>query len=409
MYRVCFVAPLARPILEPSFVCDFGGAEVRAVNFANGLARDIEFDVSMVLRSYRRESPRRIDRITAYFETIDAPLPRTRDLPRDGLFLWNLLRIKLQKLERSLRKRRSQRTPEQRISQLIQGIPADLICCFGVDQFSATVIQAAKAANKRSLLFTAREQDVDGQRHNEIVQAYGGDAVAYRGAIGAADAIVTQTAQQQDLLHKNFGRTAHLIRNPVKLQDRKLETSNDGEYILWVGRAEKTFKRADTMLLLAAKCPDVPFVAIMNKRDDQVFYELVNAAPDNLKIVSHVPYSEIETYYAKAKALLSTSISEGFPNAFLQAGKYGRPILSLHVDPGEMMTRHECGCVTHGDLDALVDAITDIWHDQDGLRRQTMSANIRRYVETYHSDRERIAELQHVIRSLAASSRSQAA
>ena len=200
-----------------------------------------------------------------------------------------------------------------------------------------------------------------------------------------------------------------MIRNPIDLSNRVTTNSASGEYILWVGRADTFFKRADKMLQLAAMCPDISFVAIMNKRNQRVYDALTNDAPPNVDIVTHVPYREIERYYANATALLSTSEGEGFPNAFLQAGKYGQPILSLNVDPGEMISTHACGLLANGDMDAMAWMLTDLWQNKNAPQRTKLSTNIRNYVQAYHAFDARINELADVLRIMENSDRMKAA
>jgi len=400
MHRVCFVSPLARPVLEPNFQCDFGGAEVRAVNFATGLASDSQFDISMVLRSYRKEKSRRIGNLTAHFEPIASPIVRTKDIKRDRYFAWNLLKTKCQKFARSIQKRRQFEQPrDAHALPLLTELPADVLCCFGVNTYSANVIESAKQSSKQTLLFIAHDQDLDCEgKYKAIAEAYGGDVRVYRRVVESADRIVVQTPRQQSLLQEKFGRDARVIRNPIDLTNRVETNSSGGNYILWVGRADTFFKRADKMLQLAAMCPEIPFVAIMNKRNERVFDQLIASATSNVRIVSHVPYHEIEDYYANATALLSTSEGEGFPNAFLQAGKYGQPILSLNVDPGEMISAHQCGLLSHGNMDAMATMLTDLWRDRDSARRTELSDNIRRYVQDFHASDARINELADEIR-----------
>ena len=181
IHRVCFVSPLSRPILEPDFPCDFGGAEVRAVNFAKGLTKFSEFQVSMVLRAYRHEKPHAIGGLQAFFEKADAPIARTKDIPPGLAFLPKLAQAKLQKTWRSLRKRIGISRPVHVYQQhLIASLPTDLVCCFGVNAYTYNILTAAKDSGKRTLLMVAHDQDFDVQTHSDIVKNYGGDVQVYR-------------------------------------------------------------------------------------------------------------------------------------------------------------------------------------------------------------------------------------
>ena len=73
---------------------------------------------------------------------------------------------------------------------------------------------------------------------------------------------------------------------------------------------------------------------LMNRSDENIFKEVECAKSLNLEIIEWLPYRKAEALIAGAFALVNTSCFEGFPNTFLQAGKFGVPILSFEVDPG---------------------------------------------------------------------------
>ena len=60
---------------------------------------------------------------------------------------------------------------------------------------------------------------------------------------------------------------------------------------------------------------------------------------------------------AGARALLNTSVAEGFPNAFLEAWALGTPVISLFVDPANLIRTHRLGYVCDGNMDMLLDLL----------------------------------------------------
>src|SRR5690606_17231655 len=72
----------------------------------------------------------------------------------------------------------------------------------------------------------------------------------------------------------------------------------------------------------------------------------------------------------------------GFPNSFLQAGKYGVPIVSLNVDPDGMLTEHGAGICCHGSLEMMVQSL--IGAIGRGADYDRMSDRARRYVQQHH-------------------------
>ena len=102
----------------------------------------------------------------------------------------------------------------------------------------------------------------------------------------------------------------------------------------------------------------------MNNHDPRTFAELKKLAPSNVEIVEQVPFSEIEDLFCQSHLLINTSAAEGFPNSFLQAAKYGKPIVSLDVDPGNMLTEHGCGVCARGNLEQMAEVVRGLIADR---------------------------------------------
>jgi len=403
LYRICFATPLARPILDPSFQGDFGGSEVRAVNFAKGLSCEGEFEVSMVLNSYRPEASRKFARIKGHFDRQPAPIPKTRDLKRDHTFYWNALKITIRKLQRSIQKKREKLTSVRpKAMPFLRDVPADLVCVFGVHHYAANVVATARKSDKRSLLFLASDTDLDERYATQDAARNDYRQLAHmcRFALLNADKIIAQTETQQRLLLERFGRESTVIRNPIDLRvpSDSAERPMHDRYVLWVGRADTFSKRADKCFQLATACPNVKFVVILNRRDESTLQRLFQQAPPNAEVIERVPFTGIDRYFRHATALINTSDAEGFPNAFLQAGKYGVPILSLNVDPDEMITRHGCGSFANGDLETMNRQLIRYWDEDESFRRA--STSISTYIREYHELAARVQELRAEILDL---------
>lgn len=81
---------------------------------------------------------------------------------------------------------------------------------------------------------------------------------------------------------------------------------------------------------------------------------------------------------AGAKVLLNTSQMEGFPNAFLEAWALGTPVISLFVDPGDVIKNNRLGYVCAGDIGLLENLL-------DGMQYDIGEGDLRLYVEKNHS------------------------
>lgn len=373
MAEICFLRVGATPLFVQGSQSAFGGAEVRALTFARALAKRgvaVEFAVG---------------------GHVDLP-----SVSEAGIRLLSLpdRRRGIKKLVGSLRGRL---TSVPQSFPGIQLISAPVVGCFGVHSPTAQAVAAAKRVGKKTLLFLTSNEDAEspagktGKSKRHWIQ--------HRYAIQQADEIVVQTETQRKSLRDNYGRTGTLIRNPI-------ETKIDGDamlqfrsHVLWVGRADTDSKRADLCRSLAARCPEIPFLMIVNGGDDRILEDWAQDPLPNVQIKKCVPFEQIDRYFQSASVLLNTSVSEGFPNAFLQAMKYRTPILSLDVDPDDVLTRHDCGAVA-GTMDRMVQLLGDYWPRgplavQKGLRA-------RDYLVQHHDVDARVEELQTLVERLAA-------
>ena len=93
---------------------------------------------------------------------------------------------------------------------------------------------------------------------------------------------------------------------------------------------------------------------------------------------------------ASAKALLNTSRMEGFPNAFIEAWALRTPVISLSVDPGNVIKNHHLGYVCNGRVELLEELI-----QRDTLDLDT--AQIQDYVLKRHSAKYTVSVFEDII------------
>lgn len=209
-------------------------------------------------------------------------------------------------------------------------------------------------------------------------------------AIRHANHIVTQTEHQARLLLQNYGREADaVIRNFQPDPTEKIDKSGPLT-VLWVAN----FKRW--------KQPEL-FVALANELRDleSVRFVMVGAAASgtgtvdwnaavmaqikearNLDYLGPLPQAEINRLFARAHVFVNTSKWEGFPNTFIQAWMREVPVVSLSVDPDQVLAHGKMGIAaeTPGALASAVRALIT-----DPARRAEYGARARRYALREHS------------------------
>jgi glycosyltransferase involved in cell wall biosynthesis len=264
----------------------------------------------------------------------------------------------------------------------------DIVCCFGNNKESAESIADCKRASCKSVLCITSDSDLSLNYREDTngKNDFGTPNWMCHYAIENADHIFVQTESQLRELKSRFGRSGEIIRNPVDIAadaPSRWPLRGERDTILWIGRSDGFNKRPLLLLELARRCPDLPFLMIMNKTHADVYDAVQANRPPNLTIVERVPHKEIWDYYRRSRVFVSTSSYEGFPNTFLQCAVAGVPVASLSVDPENILSRHGCGLLADGDIDVLARDVRALWQDAALAERHALSFH--RYAFDHHS------------------------
>jgi glycosyltransferase involved in cell wall biosynthesis len=405
MADVCFVCLHAYPLFRPSVGESFGGTEVRAWLFARELARLGTHRLSFLVLDHGQPASERLDEVSV----LAHPCYRivSGSVPPDGsaqspLFLRATARARAQ-LGRVFGFTRVAgiAVPKERV-RCYERIQANIFCVFGVSNLAAEVAVHCQRTGRKMLLIAGSDDDFSEayRRRSAKKNPYGSIAGLCRFAIESAHTIVTQTDAQARLARDRFGRKAVTIRNPVVLDRPPTVSSPHDRVALWIGKSDEV-KRPALLVRLAYAAPSVRFLAVMNRSDPMIFDAVRETAPANLEIIERLPFADTQSLFARAFALINTSRFEGFPNAFLQAGKFGVPVLSLEVDPDGVISTHRCGIVAGGDVAALAHSVVRLQEDKS-LAEQ-LGRNLRAYVETHHRLEDRARELDELLTRLSTS------
>lgn len=187
----------------------------------------------------------------------------------------------------------------------------------------------------------------------------------FKRSVANANAVIAQTQYQKSILESKFNRESTVVPNGYPVANDVL-SYEDREGILWVGRFDQDQKRPHLFLDLAEQHPDQEFRLIGGGIDSTSTYtqyiQKRATSLSNVTFIGTVPPDEIHEEYRKAIALVNTSSYEGFPNTFLEAWRYGTPVLSLAVNTGRYLKGRSIG-FSSGDIDKLSQYIHEMVND----------------------------------------------
>ncbi len=159
------------------------------------------------------------------------------------------------------------------------------------------------------------------------------DRILYRRGLRAASEIVAQTAMQADKLRKNFGVSSTVLPMPCEFpvveQAPQPPPQSSRQRVVWIGRISPV-KRLEWLIRIAQDLPEIDFQVIGPFETEDYANKMLSASKDtrNLEFLGAVGREEVSAFYSGALCLCCTSISEGFPNTFLEAWSQGLPVVS---------------------------------------------------------------------------------
>lgn len=368
--KICFVSLMAYPYLTQKNTGTAGGAELQQVLLAKELAKD-GFDVSFVVYD-PGQKPLEIVEGIKIFKLPTSSYVGIKSYPLKLYIFWKTL----------------------------GQINADIYYKRAASYVTGFIAFFCLIKKKKFVYSIASQTDVDG---THIVESYLKNSPsfmgplfkhAYKFGIKRAGCVIAQNEEQQKLLKKNFNRDGVLIKSICLLQNEKLKKDMP-PIVLWVSSVQE-LKQPELFLELAKAIPSSRFQMIGGASRDKKFYEQIRATANgipNLDFVGFVPHPKINQYFGRASIFVNTSTAEGFPNTFLQAWARYTPVVSLNVDPDEIICKNKLGFHSRT-FEQMVEDVK-LLLENEGMREE-MGKNGRRYVEQEH-DIKRIVEQYKII------------
>jgi len=358
---VCFITPKAYPLFRPEVEGVFGGAEVDMYLLALELARDPEYQVSSVVADYGQTPQEIVDNVSVI---------------------------------KSVNFKKNPLTGATKIWQALKQAGADIYIIESAS-WGVPLVAAFCRRHRKILIYrTAHTYECDGTFLREKYFL----GRAFKWALSRAHMVITQNECDQSNLKRTIDIESTIIPNWQRLPPLEKDERN---IILWVGRTAP-FKKPHLFLELAGRLPSEKFVMICQKATgDRKYEELCRATEpvSNLEFHQRIPFHEIDNFFQRARVLVNTSDSEGFPNVFVQACKWSVPILSLNVNPDGFLDQYSCGLSCDGDMSRLEQGLKFLLENDRCLE---LGQNARRYAEERHDIKKIVEQYKDIFRNLLA-------
>jgi len=345
-----FVAPHAWPVLASADISVVGGAEVQQVLLARALVRR-GCRVAFVVKAFgqaRIEHVGGIKAVCCPFRYLGGP--KRAYLP-DTLALCAVL------------------LAERPDFVFVKGPPAVLLSAgTGARVTGATLIKIVQGLD------------------DCMIQPSRPGNLIYLAGTRLIDWTIFQTCEQKVLGERNLSLKGSVIRNIGHPMGAPLPWSKRDVDVLWVGGCERS-KQPDLMLDLAERMAAVRFSMIVSPRRDLEFNTRIEQrarAIPNVRYLGFVKYIETLEWCRRARLLCGTSHQsmEGFPNVYIQAWQAGTPVVSLLVDPDNVIMRNGLGVVS-GSLTRMALDVEKLLADSP--RMESMSNACVRHAAAEHS------------------------
>lgn len=365
--KICFVAPGAYPHFKHSKLQYTGGAELQIYWLATELAKNSDFELCLIAGDYNQKPTEYIQnvKLIKYFS------PQRPD---------------------SIQKKILQAS---RFLKILRHEKPNILISTANNSLAFLCSLYAKTTNCKHIHRIAHDKDTGTER----IKDFGFTARLYIYGLKYSDHIIVQNKLQKELLLKNFNKPSTLFRSLFPITKQK---NTDKKYTLWVSRYKK-WKRPELFLRMAQEIPNQNFIMICPKARKESSPErnklIQNASKiNNLQFIDFVPFSEIQRYFNEASLFVNTSISEGFPNTFLQASQASTPIASLSVNPDHFISVYNCGVFAENNFNRLIHQVQALLDNPELLTLK--GKNAYKYLKTKHDIKPIIKDLSELITTI---------
>lgn len=332
MKKICFISPhLYNLILNNKD--GFGGAEVDIYNLAKNLANE-NFLVSIVCITPKLKKPKKINGIMIY-----PVMPYSSERLRRGEFFYYII-----SLFKVLKKQDA---------DIYLGTLASL---------ESIVVFLVSFLKRKKFAFRIEhdwETDYYGLKNKIFIGESFIDKILpyfFVFSLKFSKYIFVSKDNQKIGLISNFKIKTKKIIRISNIVENFSDFKKNQQVVLWVNRAHP-MKKPEIFLKICNLFPNERFVMICPLcENNQSFFDHLKEKAEkikNLKFIPGVPKNDMIKYYQIAKFFILTSECEGQSNVLIESLKSKSPVVSLFMDPNNILMDNKIGFCADGNFDKM--------------------------------------------------------
>ena len=287
------------------------------------------------------------------------------------------------------------------VHRLLKGIRPDVVYVRGGWSFAGMTAWYAKRRECKSIWHVAHVEDVTPppflsllRRPFDLIER---KAIEY--AIRHSTHVVSQAQFQDDLLRRHYGRASEVILQ-FQPQPKEVLHKNDPFTVVWVANI-KAWKQPEMFIRLARElgtCENVRFLMIGRPAGVKYQEELEAQirALSNLEYLGEQPIERVNAILAESHVFVNTSTHEGFANTFVQAWMREVPVVSMLLDPDNILKKRKVGYFS-GSFEQMARDVRRLI--ENPALRDEMGRRAREYAMENHSLEKNMGRLLELIRS----------
>lgn len=238
-----------------------------------------------------------------------------------------------------------------RISRLLKKLNPDIIYTRRRSAVSIICAFFARLHNVKSIFHIAHDNDLAKYKFkifSKNILKLPEQVIFFKFAIFLFNKIISQTHYQSEHLYQNYRLYSYLIPNGHPKSTCTTTHDNDKQVIImWVANM-RPIKQPELFLKLAIKIGNKDgntFLMIGRPPGglkQKAFIEKINRIP-NISYLGEIHNDKVNEYLCKAHIFVNTSLAEGFSNTFIQSWMRKVPVVSLNVDPDNIIKNEGIG------------------------------------------------------------------